>query len=154
MPTNIPVFTGVATAVVTPTDENGVDYASFAGIIDYQINSGTDAIVVCGTTGEASTLTESERREVIEFAVRQVRKRVPLIAGTGCNCTERAAALSRFACGAGADALLVVTPYYNKATQKGVIKHYEAISESVDRPIIVYNVPTRTCVNIEPQTYL
>ena len=150
---NTPIFRGVAAAVVTPTDEKGVDYVSFARLLNFLIDSGIDAIVVCGTTGEASTLSEDERREAIAFTVRQVRARVPVIAGTGCNATDRCASLTRYATDAGADALLVVTPYYNKCTQNGLIRHYEAVADSTDKPVIVYNVPTRTCVNIEPRTY-
>ena len=150
---NTPIFRGVAAAVVTPTDEKGVDYVSFARLLNFLIDSGADAIVVCGTTGESSTLSEDERREAIAFTVRQVRGRVPVIAGTGCNATDRCVSLSRYAADAGADALLVVTPYYNKCTQNGLLRHYEAVAGSTDKPIIVYNVPTRTCVNIEPRTY-
>ncbi len=150
---NTPIFRGVAAAVVTPTDEKGVDYVSFARLLNFLIDSGVDAIVVCGTTGESSTLSEDEWREAIAFTVRQVRGRVPVIAGTGCNATDRCVSLSRYAADAGADALLVVTPYYNKCTQNGLLRHYEAVAGSTDKPIIVYNVPTRTCVNIEPRTY-
>ncbi len=150
---NTPIFRGVAAAVVTPTDEKGVDYVSFARLLNFLIDSGIDAIVVCGTTGEASTLSEDERREAIAFTVRQVRAPAPGVAGAGCNATDRCASLTRYATDAGADALLVVTPYYNKCTQNGLIRHYEAVADSTDKPVIVYNVPTRTCVNIEPRTY-
>ncbi len=148
------VFTGAATALVTPLTKEGVDYDQLGRLIDWQIDSGIDALVICGTTGEASTLTDDEHRDVIRYAVARANHRVPIIAGTGSNDTDYAIDLTRFACEVGADASLVVTPYYNKATQKGLIKMYEAIADVATHPIILYNVPSRTGVNIEPSTYL
>lgn len=140
-------------AVITPMKENGeVNYPKLAEILEDQIAKGTDSIIACGTTGEASTLTHEEHLEVIRFTVEQVKGRVPVIAGTGSNCTETAIYLSMEAEKHGADALLVVTPYYNKATQKGLIAHYTAIAEAVKLPIIMYNVPGRTGCNILPET--
>ncbi len=147
------IFTGAATALVTPLTKDGIDYNAFGRLIDWQIDSGIDALVICGTTGEASTLTDDEHREAIRFAVERANHRVPIIAGTGSNDTDYAVDLTRFACEAGADASLVVTPYYNKATQKGLIKMYETIADASTRPVILYNVPSRTGVNIEPSTY-
>ena len=147
------VFKGAAVAIVTPMFENGeVNYPKLGEIIEYQIAHKTDAIVICGTTGEASTLSHEEHLEVIDYCVKKVAKRVPVIAGTGSNCTETAIYLSKEAEKSGADALLVVTPYYNKATQKGLIAHYTAVAESVELPIIMYNVPGRTGCNILPET--
>ena len=147
------IFTGAATAIVTPLFENGgIDYESFGRLIEWQINEGIDAIVVCGTTGEASTLTDEEHRDAIRFAVETVKGRIPVIAGTGSNDTAYAIDLSKFACEAGADALLLVTPYYNKATQKGLIASFLAVADACDLPIILYNVPSRTGCNILPAT--
>lgn len=147
------VFKGAAVAIVTPMFDNGeVNYPKLGEIIEYQIAHKTDAIVICGTTGEASTLSHEEHLEVIDYCVKKVAKRVPVIAGTGSNCTETAIYLSQEAEKSGADALLVVTPYYNKATQKGLIAHYTAVAESVELPIIMYNVPGRTGCNILPET--
>ena len=147
------VFKGAAVAIVTPMLENGeVNYPKLGEIIEFQIANKTDAIVICGTTGEASTLSHEEHIEVIDYCVKKVAKRVPVIAGTGSNSTETAIYLSQEAEKSGADALLVVTPYYNKATQKGLIAHYTQVAESVDLPIIMYNVPGRTGCNIAPQT--
>ena len=147
------VFKGAAVAIVTPMFDNGeVNYPKLGEIIEYQIAHKTDAIVICGTTGEASTLSHEEHIEVIDYCVKKVAKRVPVIAGTGSNSTETAIYLSQEAEKSGADALLVVTPYYNKATQKGLIAHYKAVAESVDLPIIMYNVPGRTGCNIAPAT--
>lgn len=147
------VFKGAAVAIITPMLENGeVNYPKLGEIIEYQITNKTDAIVICGTTGEASTLSHEEHLEVIDYCVKKVAKRIPVIAGTGSNCTETAIYLSKEAEKSGADALLVVTPYYNKATQKGLIAHYTAVAESVDLPIIMYNVPGRTGCNILPET--
>lgn len=148
------IFTGAATALVTPITENGIDYDAFGRLIDWQIDSGIDALVICGTTGEGSTLTDEEHREAIRFSVERANKRVPIIAGTGSNDTDYAIDLTRYSTQAGADAMLVVTPYYNKATQKGLVKMYEVIANATDKPIILYNVPSRTGVNIEPKTYL
>ena len=147
------VFTGAGVAIITPMKANGeVNYEKLGEFIDYQIENSTDAIVICGTTGEASTLTHEEHIETIRFAADHVKKRVPVIAGTGSNCTETAVYLSQEAQKAGVDACLVVTPYYNKATQKCLIKHYTTVAKSVDLPIIMYNVPGRTGCNIQPET--
>ena len=146
------IFTGAATAIVTPLNENGVDYESFGRLIDWQIAEGIDAIVACGTTGEASTLTDEEHRECIKFAVDRVAGRVPVIAGTGSNDTDYAIDLTRYACEVGADAVLLVTPYYNKATQKGLIKSFEVVADAASKPCILYNVPSRTGCNIMPAT--
>ena len=151
--TTTPIFRGVATALVTPLTENGVDYNQFGRLIDWQIDEGVNALVVCGTTGESSTLTDEEHREAIRFCVERTNGRIPVIAGTGSNDTAYAIELTRFACEAGADACLVVTPYYNKATQAGLIRHYQVIADAVDIPLILYNVPSRTGVNIQPETY-
>ena len=148
------IFRGVATALITPLNGQGVDFGAFGRLIDWQIEQGVNALVIAGTTGEGSTLTYEEHQEAIRFAVDRVAGRVPVIAGTGSNDARRAITLSRFACGVGADALLVVTPYYNKATQKGLIAMYDAIADAVDKPVILYNVPSRTGVNIEPATYV
>ena len=147
------VFTGVATALITPLNAQGVDYKKFAELIEWQIESGINGLVVCGTTGEASTLTDDEHRDAIAFAVKQAAGRVPIIAGTGSNDTMYALDLVRCAQEAGADAALVVTPYYNKATQRGLIQMYTSIADFSKIPIILYNVPSRTGVNIEPSTY-
>ncbi|MCR6544248.1 4-hydroxy-tetrahydrodipicolinate synthase [Dehalobacterium formicoaceticum] len=147
------VFKGIATALITPMDEQGVNYEQFGKIIDWQIAEGIDALVICGTTGESSTLSDDEHRKVIEFAIQQAAGKVPIIAGTGSNDTAYALDLTQHACAAGADALLIITPYYNKATQKGLIKMFTQIADQSTKPIIVYNVPSRTGVNIEPATY-
>ena len=149
---NIPPFSGVATALATPFDESGVDYRAFAEIIEFQIASGIDALLVCGTTGEASTLSDAEKKEMISFAVKQAGKRVPVIAGTGSNDTKKACLMSEYAAKAGADAVLAVTPYYNKCTQKGLVKYYSEISKSCSLPFIVYNVPSRTGLKVEAET--
>lgn len=146
------IFRGAATALATPFDENGIDYLSFAKMIDHQLSNGIDALVVCGTTGESSTLSEYEKKELIAFTVRQVRGRVPVIAGTGCNDTRRACAMSEYAALAGADALLVVTPYYNKCTQKALVSYYNDIASASALPFIAYSVPARTGMKIEPET--
>ena len=148
-----PIFRGAATALVTPLTEKGIDFQAFGRLIDWQIAEGIDALVIAGTTGEGSTLTDEEHREAIRFAVEKTAGRVPVIAGTGSNDTDYAISLSKYACEAGADALLVVTPYYNKATQKGLVAMFTAIADAVTKPIILYNVPSRTGVNIEPATY-
>ncbi len=148
------IFKGAATALVTPFDENGaVDYKAFAKLIDFQIAGGIDALVICGTTGEGSTLTDEEHRECIRFSVEHIAGRVPVIAGTGSNDTDYANSLSKYACEVGADALLLVTPYYNKATPKGLIKSFLDTAEKTDKPIILYNVPSRTGVNITMPVY-
>ena len=147
------VFTGAGVAIVTPFRENGeVDYEKFAELIEFQIAEGTDAIIVCGTTGESSTLTHEEHIDVIAYCVKQVNGRIPVVAGTGSNCTQTAVYLSTEAEKAGADALLLVSPYYNKATQKGLYAHYKAVAEAVKLPCILYNVPSRTGCNILPET--
>lgn len=148
------IFTGVATAIVTPLTKDGIDWASFEKLIEWQIEEGINAIVVCGTTGESSTLTDEEHREAIKFAVDKVAGRVPVIAGTGSNDAAYAIELSQYACKVGADALLLVTPYYNKATQNGLVALYTAVADAVDKPIILYNVPSRTGVNLLPETCL
>ena len=151
--TKNPIFTGAATALVTPLTENGVDYAAFERLINWQIESGIDALVICGTTGEASTLTDEEHRAVLKFAAEVVNGRVPIIAGTGSNDTAYAIDMTKYACEIGYDAMLVVTPYYNKTTQKGLIAMFTAIADASTKPLILYNVPSRTGVNIEPATY-
>ncbi len=147
------VFKGAAVAICTPFLANGeVDYDKFREQIEYQIENGTDAIVVCGTTGEASCLSHEEHLDCIKFCAEVVDHRIPVIAGTGSNCTETAIYLSQEAEKYGVDALLVVTPYYNKSTQKGLIEHFTMVAQSVKLPIIMYNVPSRTGCNIQPQT--
>lgn len=147
------IFEGVGTALITPfNDKNEVNYEKFQWLIDYQIEAGVDALVICGTTGEASTLTEEEHMDVIRAAVRMIDKRVPVIAGTGSNCTATAIRFSKEAEEAGADALLVVSPYYNKASQEGLYEHFKDIAEAVSIPVILYNIPGRTGINIEPNT--
>ena len=151
--TTTPIFRGAATALVTPLTENGIDYNQFGRLIDWQIEEGIDALVVCGTTGEASTLTDEEHRAAIAFCVERANGRVPVIAGTGSNDTAYAIDLTKFACEAGVDGCLVVTPYYNKATQNGLVAMYNAIADASTKPIIVYNVPSRTGCAIQPKTY-
>ena len=146
------VFTGAATAIITPFRNGKVDYEAFGRLIDWQIDSGISAIVAAGTTGEGSTLTDSEHREVIKFCVEKTAGRVPVIAGTGSNDTAYAVDLTKFACDVGADAMLLVTPYYNKATQKGLIESFTAVADISTKPVILYNVPSRTGCNILPAT--
>ena len=146
------IFRGIATALITPTNEMGVDYKKLAALIDWQIEQGINALVICGTSGESSTLTDTEHRKVIDFAVQQTAGRVPVIAGTGSNETDYAVSLTQSAYCSGADAALVVTPYYNKTTQRGLIKMYNLLADCSPLPIIMYNVPSRTGVNIEPST--
>ena len=147
------IFTGAGVAIITPMNSDGsVNYEEFAKLIDFQIDNQTDSIIVCGTTGESATLSEEEHSEVIRFCIKHVNGRVPVIAGTGSNCTATAVKLSKEAEEAGADGLLVVTPYYNKATQNGLIAHYTEIANAVNIPIIMYNVPSRTGCNILPAT--
>ena len=148
-----PIFTGSGTAVVTPFTNDGVDYPAFKKLLDFQLENGTDAIIVCGTTGEAATMSYIERMRTIEAAVRYVDGRVPVIAGTGSNSTGNAVTLSRDAAQAGVDGLLVVTPFYNKATQEGLVRHYTTIADQVEKPLIVYNVPSRTGVKCTAETY-
>ena len=147
------VFRGAATALITPTTKEGVDYKAFGELIDWQIASGINALVIAGTTGEGATLTDEEHRKVLEFAVKQANGRVPMIAGAGSNDTSYAIELAKHSCELGYDGLLVVTPYYNKATQKGLVQMYTAIADASTKPIILYNVPSRTGVGIEPETY-
>lgn len=148
------IFQGVATAIVTPMNENGVDYDAFGKLIDWQIEQGINGLVVAGTTGEGFTLSDEEHREVLAYAVKKINGRVPCIAGTGSNDTAYAIELTQYACSIGCDAMLVVTPYYNKATQKGLVKMFNAIADASTKPIIVYNIPSRTGVNIEPATFV
>lgn len=147
-----PVFEGIATALITPITPDGIDYDAFGRLIDWQINEGVNALVVCGTTGESSTLTDEEHRVAIEYAVKRANHRVPIIAGTGSNDTAYALDLTDFSCRAGVDGVLVVTPYYNKATQNGLIKMFTEIADKATAPVILYNVPSRTGVNIKPST--
>lgn len=147
------IFKGAGVAIVTPfTEDNHVNFQKLGELIDFQIENGTDAIIICGTTGESSTLTHEEHLECIRFAVEKTAKRVPVIAGTGSNCTETAVYLSKEAQKAGADALLLVTPYYNKATQNGLKEHFTMIANAVEIPVVLYNVPSRTGCNILPET--
>lgn len=148
------IFKGAGVALITPMKEDGnVNYDELEKLIDFQINSGTDAIITCGTTGESATLSEEERNKVIEFTVEKVGGRIPVVAGTGCNNTEKALKYSLEAEKMGVDGLLIVTPYYNKTSQKGLIEHYTYIADHVHTPIILYNVPSRTGVNISIDTY-
>lgn len=146
------IFTGTGTALITPFNENGVDFESLKNLLDFQIKNKTDAILVCGTTGEPATMTEAEKKSVIEFSIKYINHRVPVIVGTGSNDTAHAIEMSKYAESVGADALLVVTPYYNKASQNGLYMHFKAIAEAVHTPIIMYNVPGRTGVNMLPKT--
>ena len=146
------IFEGAATAIVTPLNENGVDFENFGKLIEWQIEEGIDAIVVAGTTGEGSTLTDSEHKEVIKYCVDKVGGRIPVIAGTGSNDVAYAIELTKYACEVGADAMLLVTPYYNKATQNGLIKSFTAIADASSKPCILYNVPSRTGCNLLPKT--
>lgn len=147
-------FKGAATALITPMKDGGkIDYAKFELLVEDQIKNNIDALVVCGTTGESATLDDKEHRELIKFCIDRVNGRVPVIAGTGSNDTRYAIDLSAHACEMGADMLLLVTPYYNKTTQRGLIKHFEAVANVVDKPMILYNVPSRTGLNIAPETY-
>ena len=148
------IFQGAATAIITPLNADGVDYKAFERLLDWQIAEGIDAIVVAGTTGEGATLSDAEHRQVLKFAAEYINGRVPMIAGTGSNDTAYAVDLTRYACEVGADACLVVTPYYNKTTQKGLVKMYNAIADASTKPLILYNVPSRTGVGIQPATYL
>lgn len=147
------IFTGIATALITPLTAEGVDYTRFGKLIDWQIEQGIDGLVICGTTGEAATLSDEEHRAVLAYAAKRIAGRVPFIAGTGSNDTAYAIALTRYAKELGADAALTVTPYYNKCTQKGLIRHFSTIAEEGGLPLILYSVPSRTGVTIEPSTY-
>jgi 4-hydroxy-tetrahydrodipicolinate synthase len=146
------IFKGSGVAIVTPFTETGVDFDKLKELLEWHVKEGTDAIIICGTTGEASTMTEAERKETIKFTVDTINKRIPVIAGTGSNNTAQAIAMSKWAESIGVDGLLVITPYYNKTTQKGLYEHFKAISDSVNTPIIIYNVPSRTGMNILPKT--
>ena len=147
------IFKGVATALITPFKDGKIDYPSLKNIIEFQIQSGIDALLINGTTGESATLSECEKRDLISFTVKEVGRRVPLIAGTGSNSTEKALNLSKFALDVGIDAILLVTPYYNKASNEGLIEHYQKIVQNVDIPLILYNVPSRTGVNVPLSVY-
>lgn len=149
-----PLFLGCGTAIATPFTDTGVNFEEFRKLIEFQISEGIDALIVCGTTGESATMSLAEKKETIKFAIDVVNKRIPVIAGTGSNNTSSAIEMSKYAESVGADGLLVVTPYYNKATQSGLIAHFKAIAESVKIPIIVYSVQSRTGVNIAPETCL
>ena len=146
------IFQGSAVAIVTPFNESGVNFKKLEELLEWHIKEGTDAIVICGTTGEATTMTEKEKKDTIKFTVDVINKRIPVIAGTGSNNTASAVSMSKYAESVGADGLLVITPYYNKTTQKGLVKHFSAINSEVKTPIILYNVPGRTGVNIAPNT--
>ena len=148
-----PIFTGAATALITPTTPAGVDYDALGRLIDWQIERGIDALVIAGSTGEGKTLSIPEHKEVLRFSAERIAGRVPMIAGTGSNELSVSIDMSRYACEAGADGLLVVTPYYIKATQNGLVKMYTMIADAVTKPLILYNVPSRTGVGIEPATY-
>ena len=148
------VFKGCGTAIATPFTEDGVNFEEFGKLLEDQIEAGVDAIIVCGTTGESSTMSEKEKKETIKFAIDKIAKRTKVVVGTGSNNTKSAIEMSKFAEEAGADALLVVTPYYNKTTQKGLVAHFKAIAEAVSLPIIMYSVASRTGVNITPETCL
>ena len=148
------IFSGSGVALVTPFTMDTIDFDSFKKIIDFQLQNGTKALIVCATTGEAPTLTDYEHQKIITFVVEYVAGRVPVIAGTGSNSTDHAVMMSKYAADAGADGMLLVTPYYNKPTQNGIIANYFKVADSTDKPVIVYNIPSRTGVNIVPETYL
>jgi len=152
--TKKPLFTGAATALITPTTPAGVDYDALGRLIDWQIEKGIDALVIAGSTGEGKTLSIAEHKEVLRYSAERIAGRVPMIAGTGSNETSVSISMSQYACQVGADGLLVVTPYYIKATQNGLVKMYNMIADAVTKPLVLYNVPSRTGVNIEPETYL
>ena len=145
-------FTGSGVALVTPFNETGVDFKTLEELIEFHIKEGTDAIIICGTTGESSTMTTEEHKETIRFTVEKTNKRIPVIAGTGSNNTAHAIEMSKYAESIGADGVLIVTPYYNKTTQKGLVEHYTAIANSISIPVIAYNVPSRTGLNITAAT--
>lgn len=146
------IFKGCGTAVATPFTEDGINYDEFAKLLENQVNQGADAIIVCGTTGEASTMSDTEKKEIIKFTVKFINNRIPVIAGTGGNNTKEVIKMCKYAQEIGTDGVLVVTPYYNKTTQNGLLEHYGLISKNIDLPIILYNVPGRTGINIEPET--
>jgi len=147
-----PLFVGAGVAIVTPFTDDGVNYEKLEELIEFQIKEGIDSIIICGTTGEASTMPDEEHKAVIKFAVEKVKGRVPVIAGAGSNDTRHAIELSQYAESVGADGILSVTPYYNKTTQRGLYEHFKAIAESIKIPVIIYNVPSRTNLNINPET--
>ena len=151
--TDKPIFRGVATALITPMNASGVDYDAFGRLIDWQCEQGINALVIAGTTGEGSTLDDTEHKAVVKYAVDRIAGRCVVIAATGSNDTAYAVQLTKYCCDAGADAMLCVTPYYNKTTQGGLVKMYETIADASTKPIILYNVPSRTGINIEPETY-
>ncbi|MCE5222324.1 MAG: 4-hydroxy-tetrahydrodipicolinate synthase [Clostridium sp.] len=146
------IFQGSAVAIVTPFNDNGVHFEKLKALLEWHVKEGTDAIVICGTTGEATTMTEKEKKDTIKFTVDVINKRIPVIAGTGSNNTVSAISMSKYAESVGVDGLLVITPYYNKTTQNGLVKHFKAINDEVSTPIILYNVPGRTGINITPKT--
>lgn len=154
MKNSTPIFRGIATALITPLNASGVDYDRLGKLIDWQIDQGINALVICGTTGESSTLSDAEHRRAIAFACERVNGRVPVIAGTGSNETAYAVELTKSACADGADAVLVVTPYYNKTTQNGLVAMYNTIADASTKPVILYNVPSRTGIGIQPETYV
>ena len=154
MKNSTPIFRGIATALITPLTADGIDYAQFGKLIDWQIDQGINALVICGTTGESSTLSDAEHRRAIAFACERVNGRVPVIAGTGSNETAYAVELTKSACADGADAVLVVTPYYNKTTQNGLVAMYNTIADASTKPVILYHVPSRTGIGIQPETYV
>ena len=147
------IFTGLATALITPFQNGKIDFESLGKLIEYQINGGASAILVAGTTGESATLSDEELYELVAFSKQAIRDRVPLLAGCGSNCTSHAVRLAEIACRGGADALLAVTPYYNKASDRGLVLHYETIADRADRPLILYNVPSRTGVRLSLEVY-
>ncbi|PJI09670.1 MULTISPECIES: 4-hydroxy-tetrahydrodipicolinate synthase [Clostridium] len=146
------IFKGAAVALVTPFTNNGVNFDELKNLLEWHIKNGTDAIVICGTTGEATTMTIEEKKATIKYTVDIINKRIPVIAGTGSNNTQAAIDMSKWAESIGVDAVLVITPYYNKTTQKGIVEHFKAINDSINIPIILYNVPGRTGLNIKPET--
>lgn len=148
------MFKGSGVAIVTPFKEENIDFTKLEELLEWHIAEGTDAIIICGTTGESATMTQEEQKEAIKFTVEKVNRRIPVIAGTGSNNTKYSIELSQYAEEVGADGLLIVTPYYNKTSQKGLVEHYEAIANKVNIPIIIYNVPGRTGLNILPKTIL
>lgn len=149
-----PIFRGAGTAIITPFRDGEIDFPAFAAIVEDQIKAGIDAIIVCGTTGEGSTLSDDEHRRLIEFCLEKVAGRTCVIAGTGSNDTRYAVELTRYACELGVDGVLVVTPYYNKTSQKGLVKHYNLVADAATKPVLVYSVPSRTGLTIAPETYL
>lgn len=146
------LFKGSGVAIITPFNDRGIDFKKLEELLEWQIKSGIDAIIICGTTGEASTMTEKERKDAIKFTVDTVKGRIPVIAGTGSNCTQSAINMSKWAESIGVDGVLVITPYYNKTTQKGLVEHFKAVASSIKIPVVIYNVPGRTGLNLKPKT--